>query len=91
MSHKFKEFSIKKMLESERQCNKCGKTFVFNYENGQEDPDDIIHPFSAHFGYFSNHDMECWKFDLCEKCLEELCNSFLIPPQINEEDCFGNI
>ncbi len=91
MSQKFRNFTIKKLLESERQCNKCGKIFVFDYTKMQEDADDIIHPFEAHFGYWSGHDMEHWHFDLCEKCLEELCESFMIEPQINGEDSFGEV
>lgn len=63
------------------KCNKCGKE-IFT-ENG------IIKEgaFFAEtlWGYFSNKDGEKHSFDLCEKCYDELVDSFVIKPDVSEE------
>jgi hypothetical protein len=68
-------------------CNNCGSEYISdNEERGTS-----IYPFSIHFGYESNqHDMEHWRFDLCEKCIEKLIREFKIPPNINYGDAWGN-
>jgi hypothetical protein len=60
---------------TEIYCNKCGKQI--DLDNG------IIAEgvFSADYkwGYFSNKDGVCHKFDLCEKCYDEITSKFKYP------------
>lgn len=37
------------------------------------------------FGYFSNKDGKRHRFDLCEKCYDEIVGRFLIPVEETEE------
>lgn len=61
-------------------CNQCGRELQL--ENGivQEGvfSGDLI------WGYFSRHDGERHRFDLCEECYERLLGSFRIPAEREE-------
>jgi len=86
---------VDKLVEAKVTCNKCGMI----YDNETFDPEmpqgyeewqwDTIHAFKVDFGYGSSHDMERWKFDLCENCIEELVDSFKIKAQKLGTDPFG--
>lgn len=59
-------------------CNKCGQSCKteFDYEHA------VGH---SYFGYGSKHDMEIYKFDLCEKCFFELEDSFKIKSLVDDK------
>ena len=62
-------------------CNGCGREMQL--ENGivQEG----VFPGDVRWGYFSRHDGERHRFDLCETCYERLAGSFCIPADVEEE------
>lgn len=69
------------MQANVKTCNKCGKI----YRDGSNPYwDSEIQAFIIQFGYGSDHDLEIWKFDLCDKCLEKLVKSFKIPVEVEE-------
>ena len=63
--------------------NKCGE--IYNTPNDAPDNmldhfwKDDIHSFNIHFGYGSNYDGLFMEFDLCEKCLMDFVDQFVIP------------
>lgn len=60
-------------------CNRCGFTVDLSKEDYELFLTDMLHEFSISFGYGSGHDLENWKFDLCEDCIEEIVKTFKIP------------
>ena len=56
------------------ECNKCGQSL--EYVNDME----------VKFNYGSTFDGEQWQFTLCDKCLDQLANSFVYPPKGFMED-----
>jgi len=56
-------------------CNKCGKSSVPDYTN-------TVQEFKLAFGYGSKYDTHSMVFDLCEKCLEEIIEGFMINPDV---------
>lgn len=63
-------------------CNKCGKTKELHGEDYEKEWEaEGFKSFHCSFGYGSKFDMEDWKFDLCESCLEELVSTFKIKPE----------
>lgn len=56
-------------------CNKCGKEIPIKGVIAQED----VLCVEKRWGYFSKRDNEVHRFDLCEKCYDELIESFQIP------------
>jgi hypothetical protein len=54
-------------------CNKCGES--------KGDATEM----SLYFGYGSSFDMQKWSFDLCDDCVSEIVNSFVIPVEKNKE------
>lgn len=88
----YKTISVSKLVESKVTCNRCGMVYddensIHGYEEWQWDS---IHAFSVDFGYGSHHDMEKWKFDLCETCIEEFVNTFKVKVQKLGTDPFGD-
>ena len=77
------------LVEKERTtsivCNKCGMSF----DCKDDFATNLIHNFNIKFGYGSEHDFEEWSFDLCEKCIDELTNSFKIKPARFDLGAFG--
>ncbi len=72
-------------------CNNCGGTMCPIGTMNE------IHPHGLHKakvtgGFNSYHlfDMTRYTFSLCEKCLRELFNKFIIPPELNEFDVFDD-
>lgn len=63
-------------------CNRCGENFVVEDEIQQTKQIKIV------WGYPFRNDGEVWKFDLCEKCIEEIVNGFLIPVECEEDPLF---
>ena len=59
-------------------CNKCGREIPMKGDIAQEDVLDV----EKRWGYFSQRDNEVHKFDLCEKCYDELIATFQIPIEI---------
>ena len=76
------------MIEN-RLCNKCGNTCRSDdaIEVGKRCDFDATQDFyglinaKVRGGYFSPHlfDLVLYKFDICEKCLKEYFDSFVIP------------
>lgn len=63
-------------------CNKCGNTKELNGEDYEKMwKSESFQSLTLHFGYGSKFDMEEWKFDVCEECLEEFVDSFKIKPE----------
>lgn len=56
-------------------CNKCKKEIKVINGIPQED----VLSIEKRWGYFSDKDNEVHRFELCEKCYDELINSFEIP------------
>lgn len=61
----------KKMIS----CNKCGKNIKYTEGVLKED----FFEATKDWGYFSNKDLETHKFNLCEKCYDNLVKEFVIP------------
>ena len=53
-------------------CNRCGKEMV------EEDMLSV----DKRWGYFSDKDNEVHRFDLCERCYDEIISTFQIPIDI---------
>ena len=62
-------------------CNQCGRELQL--ENGlvQEG----VYVGDVQWGYFSRHDGERHRFDLCEECYDILIGEFKIPVDIEEQ------
>ena len=58
-------------------CNKCGKTI--RLQNGQ--PMEGVCSVEVQWGYFSEKDGEVHRFDLCEKCYDDITAAFAILPE----------
>jgi protein-arginine kinase activator protein McsA len=86
---KYKSITVKQPMKSKVVCNKCGKEYNAETDNLAFWDWDEIHSFSISFGYGSHHDLECWKFELCEKCIEELVGLFKIKVNKAEIDPFN--
>ena len=59
-------------------CNKCGTEIVVRNEIPEAD----VLSVNKRWGYFSKRDNEVHKFDLCEKCYDEMIATFQIPIDI---------
>lgn len=81
-----KSVLVEKDKLSEVICNKCGKSFNCGDNNFNAN---LIHGFNMKFGYGSPHDLEEWKFDLCETCIDWLTGTFVIEPTKFEIGPFG--
>lgn len=62
-------------------CNMCGKE-ISRLEGTPIG--EGLHV-EKHWGYFSKKDGEIHTFDLCEKCYDQLTESFLLPVEKTEE------
>ena len=60
-------------------CNHCGKRIPVSGEVPAED----VLQVEKKWGYSSAKDGETHRFDLCEKCYDELLKSFRIPAEID--------
>jgi hypothetical protein len=78
----YKTFMHPTQFPIEYTCNKCGHTLYAERDNLEEFMTDSIHPFKTSYGYASKRDGEYIYWDLCEDCLEELYNSFVVPVKI---------
>ena len=47
-------------------CDRCGRKAT------DEIDAQAIEPIKIMWGYGSKFDLECWEFDLCDTCLEEI-------------------
>lgn len=63
-------------------CNKCRRELNDNMGAGREDYLHVI----KDWGYFSERDLETHEFILCEKCYNEIINSFLIPVKVKDRN-----
>lgn len=76
---KFESKSYVRDVLTSTTCNKCG-TVVGN--------DPMVHPQPLHvyhaYGYASKHDLTEVEFDICDDCLDEFMNSFIVPPKKND-------
>ena len=61
-------------------CNKCGNLICL--EETVEKVDYI--KIEKNWGYFSNKDGISHRINICEKCYDELVESFCIPPEERE-------
>jgi len=76
---------VEKVEATSIVCNRCGMSF----DCEDDFATNLIHNFDIKFGYGSEHDFEKWDFDLCEKCVEELVDSFKFKPAKFEIGIFG--
>ena len=62
-------------------CNKCGKKL--------ECKDGILHEdglfVTKEWGYFSDKDLLVHRFNLCERCYDELMESFVVPAEVSDK------
>lgn len=66
---------VKEVKEIEKIiCNKCGREIQVLGGVPQEDVLEV----TKRWGYFSDKDNQVDKFDLCERCYDELVRSFKI-------------
>ena len=63
---------------SELLCNCCGRSITRDNDIMKED----VFTGVKEWGYFSNRDMEVHKFNICEKCYEEIIGSFKVPVHV---------
>ena len=80
-SHKAKKMQEIKIVD-EVICNCCGQPIKKDEWNNSHFYDHIH--ISKNWGYFSNHDGETHKLDICEECCEKLLETFKIKPEITE-------
>lgn len=59
-------------------CNVCGRELEHKGEILLEDYIQV----SKQWGYFSEHDLELHKFNICEHCFNTMVKSFKIPVEI---------
>ena len=67
-------------------CNCCGKPIkknVLGIEHKFIELDDTLHVEQA-WGYFSNHDGDIHRFDICQDCYDKSIKTFKIPIEIEE-------
>lgn len=62
-------------------CNKCGKEL--ESKNGILHEDGLF--VTKDWGYFSGKDLKVHKFNLCEKCYDEMIENFVIPVEVEEK------
>jgi Fe2+ or Zn2+ uptake regulation protein len=79
---KYKSINSPFLVETLIVCNKCGKTYDLEEQDLEEWQADFMHRVSWSFGYASKHDGEEWVLDLCEDCIKEFVNSFLVAPEV---------
>lgn len=70
--------NIKQNTLESVKCNKCGKEILVNDGIIKEG----VFGVNYNWGYFSEKDGENHSFDLCEKCYDEMIESFVINPDI---------
>ena len=63
-------------------CNKCGKTCIAGRDDGIDDGYGLIE-ITVRGGYWSPslYDDVSYTFSICEECLRELFDNFVIPPR----------
>jgi hypothetical protein len=78
------EVEIKRKVEMvlATVCNRCGKNF------DAVDRDRETKRIEISWGWPFHHDGEKWVFDLCEKCIEEIANEFVIPVESKFDPLF---
>lgn len=60
-------------------CNMCGKEMkVF----GETLVEDLVQV-TKEWGYFSEHDLEIHRFNICEACYDQLVSTFKIPVTVS--------
>lgn len=62
-------------------CNKCGKEL--ESKNGILHEDGLF--VTKDWGYFSGKDLKVHKFNLCEKCYDEMIENFVIPVEVEDK------
>lgn len=62
-------------------CNVCGKEIKLNNGILKED----VFEASKEWGFFSNRDLEVHRFNICEKCYENMIANFKIPVTIEDK------
>ncbi len=67
-------------------CNKCGESLIEGKDSGGEGVYGLVDAYVS-TGYFSPAlgDGNTYKFDLCERCLNELFKTFKHDPLIESE------
>lgn len=61
-------------------CNCCGRELVMTGEHVAEG---VLH-ICKDWGFFSQKDLVCHEFDLCEPCYDKMIAGFLIPVEEKE-------
>jgi hypothetical protein len=78
MMIEFENEKVEQLVPKRTICNRTAKVIEMNDHNWQEM--NLIHNFSATFGYGSRFDDETWEFDLTEDALVEIIKTFKIRP-----------
>jgi hypothetical protein len=75
---KLKKIQVESHVIDEIICNKCGQAFKVGPYGGFEGLEEA----EVTGGYGSNHigDGNRYRFSICEKCLLELFQTFVVPP-----------
>lgn len=69
---------VKLKQNNELFCNVCGRQI--KVENGIVKED--VFEAAKEWGYFSKNDLEVHKFNICEKCYENMISTFKIPIEV---------
>lgn len=75
-----KIFNEEKTAIEKIVCNKCGKNILV--ENGIVK--EGIFEVDYNWGYFSNKDGKKHRFDLCEKCYDDIVDQFKVQIAVKE-------
>lgn len=87
LATKVKETKVKETKLATITCNKCGKKVKLKYnENDRVEFAKEAQYFTVNYQwqFGSKYDLECHKFDICEKCYKKFIGSFKVPVQIEE-------
>ena len=87
MMKEYEEVIVEKLKEIPKSitCNKCGNSAVLvGTEVEREIESNAFQTIHLNFNYGSKFDLEHWRFELCEDCLDEFVKSFKHPPEKSE-------
>jgi len=75
-----KQNSTGKKAEVQVVCNLCGRELKHHGEVLLEDYIQV----TKQWGYFSEHDLELHRFNICENCYNTLEKSFKVPVSVGK-------
>lgn len=75
----YRDSEVRRFIEVERICNKCGKKI----DVSNPIADKTVTEISVNFGYGSAFDTQIWRFDLCDNCMVEITRGFRLSPDVS--------